>query len=270
MFILEGFKTFIRFGAAIFLDHSAEIIKSKPMRSELEQLLSQSVYNPEAFCKRAFSINFSNADIAKKKKPQGAVSIEDFHEAKYKFQRGQPVLKSESTVMTELHWILLWTWIPPRLRLSEVELLFTTADDGYNLHTMYNRTRDRRHLILVVKTMEDSIFGAFVSGGFEPSSDKNNAFHGDGETLLFTLEPFGKSYQWVHRDSETDSPSSSLFIQSAVSELTIGGGSSRGLWLNDTLTSGTTERCETFANEPLTGTKSINFETITVEVFGFQ
>jgi len=269
VFILEGYKTFIRFGVALLQSHAPQILKTKPSPGALYEYFSKAFSDDcdvDMICKSAFLVSFSNADIAKKN--SSAASVDDLHEAQYKFQRGQPKLKSDSTIIKELHWILLWSWIPPRLRLSEVELLFTTNENGYNLGTMYEMTKEHNQLIIAIETTDGSIFGAYLSGGLS-IPDESHSFHGDGETMLFTLEPFGKMYQWAHRDSETSNADSSLFVLATKKDLTIGGGSTPGLWLNDMLTSGSTAQCSTFQNEPLTGNKIVKFETVSLEVFGF-
>lgn len=132
-------------------------------------------------------------------------------------------------------------------------------------------------MVIIIKTLDNSIFGAYLSSEWPQSDTQRNKFIGCGETFLFTIEPFAKMYPWVGR-TDTGScemiqslPEEALFIMSGNKDISIGGGGSDlGLWLNDTLTSGTTGSCFTFKNEPLTGTKKKRFECAVVEVFSFH
>lgn len=168
------------------------------------------------------------------------------------------------------------SWIPPNKRSYELQLLFTTVEHGYSLTTLLNMTYGKEPLLLLIKSLDKSIFGAYLSTGWPESESDKNKFIGCGETFLFTIDPFAKMYPWVGRMDEATAitscaPESSLFIMSNAKEIAVGGGGSElGLWLNDTLTTGTTGTCLTFKNEPLTGTKTKRFECAVVEVFSFN
>lgn len=143
-------------------------------------------------------------------------------------------------------------------------------EHGYSLTTLFNMTANHSPMILIIKTLEKSIFGAYLSCPWPTSETDKNTFTGTGETFLFTIEPFAKMYPWVGRmqaEEETSESGShtlmsstaeaSLFIMSGVGEVCVGGGGGElGLWLNATLTSGTTGKCLTFNNDMLTGTKT--------------
>ncbi|KAJ1547573.1 hypothetical protein HK405_005501 [Cladochytrium tenue] len=72
----------------------------------------------------------------------------------------------------------------------------------------------------------------------------------------------------------------SLFILATRHDITVGGGGdSMGLWLNEDLSFGTTGRCLTFENEPLTGAPRTaaaaaggarSFSCVAVEVYAFS
>ncbi|KAJ3015169.1 hypothetical protein HKX48_004750 [Thoreauomyces humboldtii] len=49
-----------------------------------------------------------------------------------------------------------------------------------------------------------------------------------------------------------------------------GGGASKGLFIDTTLTEGKTGTCQTFDNPPLTGTKESHFDFHVMEVFAFS
>ena len=99
---------------------------------------------------------------------------------------------------------------------------------------MYEMTDFRKPLFIIAETMEGSVFGAFISTGWPTDRGDNPGFSGDGETFLFTLEPFAKMYSWVGLTQENDKngeaeteplkPEFSMFLCAARRQLIIGGG----------------------------------------------
>ncbi|KAJ3201770.1 hypothetical protein HDU82_007879 [Entophlyctis luteolus] len=131
---------------------------------------------------------------------------------------------------------------------------------------------------MIVESACGSVFGACLSEPWPECDAGRGVFYGTGETFLFTLSPYAKMYPWVGRvdrdgdgvgEGESDSPS--MFIMATRHEITLGGGGSGfGLWLNEDLSIGTTDYCQTFANSPLTGNGEKKFECLSVEVYAFE
>ena len=132
------------------------------------------------------------------------------------------------------------------------------------------------------------VFGAFCSA---PWSDrfKNrhnvNAYFGTGETFLFSLRPTVAQYPWVgiqrfgytgdvlgsicsvSDGGKNTSHTSQLFMSASQKFISVGAGNGIGLYLDENLTKGKSETCDTFCNKPLaTGT---DFVASTIEVIGF-
>jgi hypothetical protein len=59
-------------------------------------------------------------------------------------------------------WEQLWREIPNAYRSYKLSRIFTTADHGYSLSTFYKMSTDHHRTILLVKTTEDQVFGAFL------------------------------------------------------------------------------------------------------------
>ena len=81
-------------------------------------------------------------------------------------------------------------------------------------------------------------------------------------------------FRWVGAERSVGDPATSalrhdqqLFQAADTSELTVGGGGGQAIWLDESLSRGRTERCETFDNPPLAA--EANFEVACIEVFGF-
>lgn len=200
-----------------------------------------------------------------------------------------------SAIMSDDYWIALWSWIPPNLRMTELELMFSTRHHGHHISTLFAQTSDRKPMIILIETAT-GVFGAFLSEAWPETDDKRGNFYGTGETFLFTLKPRAKMYAWVGRDEDLSTAASyadggaendqdavaksgatfirdraSCFIMATKRDITIGGGGNgHGLWLNEDLSHGTTDNCLTFDNDPLTGnSKEKFFNCLNVEVFAF-
>ncbi|ORY48969.1 TLD-domain-containing protein [Rhizoclosmatium globosum] len=269
-FMLEGYKTLFRIGVALILSRKSEILKCTTL-ADLTKLFEETSTNPEYTTERfftsAWNLKMTNeADIRSGNHLHTALIalsfIDDLHESQYRYQRAIPKLKQSEEVkfdgsktdpnsfkgsafIKEEHWIVFWSWIPPSMRMMDLELVFTTRDHGHHITTLFNRTMGRKPLMLVVET-QTSIFGAYLSEGWPDDEKGRNQFYGTGETFLFTLSPFAKLYPWIGRTENLDTPTpgeftpeeeekmnarrdyiqyqASMFIMATRNEITVGGG----------------------------------------------
>lgn len=90
---------------------------------------------------------------------------------------------------------------------------------------------------------------------------------------MFTLKPKVAYYPWVGTqesglNQKKDLPTScQLFMAASSERITVGAGTGSGLWLDENLYKGKTERCDTFDNKPLCS--SGDFTCSVVQVIGF-
>ncbi|KAI8613173.1 TLD-domain-containing protein [Chytriomyces sp. MP71] len=322
-FLVEGYKTLFRFGIALLLSRKDAIFKCKTYHAfsalfdPSTPAITPADLTRDALLLSSWSLKLTPAaDIRSGNHLHstllGISTADDLHEQHLRYQRATPKLAHTthtradgtrdddalkgSTILREEHWIVLWSWIPPSLRVAELELLFATRTHGHAVSTLYARTRGRRPLVMVVETSV-SVFGAFLSEAWPEDEAGRGVFYGTGETFLFTLSPFAKLYPWVGRVDEESLKDSglqgvgsagmqeegdklshkdylrfqaSMFIMANRHDLTVGGGGgSVGLWLNEDLSYGRTGTCLTFENSPLTGTQEQQFDCLNVEVFAF-
>jgi TLD len=97
--------------------------------------------------------------------------------------------------------LLLATWLPLSLRMTKLQLLFSTNHHGRSLEMFYNRVSHCKHTVLLAEvfmpgsTEEDSktIIGCYASQAWRQS----NEVYGDGECILFRLSPQPKCWKWV-------------------------------------------------------------------------
>lgn len=167
-----------------------------------------------------------------------------------------------SKMITKAMWETIWYWLPHRYQIEDPKLLFTTATDGYNLNTLTNKCGSSKPQLILVKTANQEIFGAFVTEPW-PSRPQEH-FFGNGESFIFSLYPKETKYSWRLGNR-------SMFQLRKENSIAVGGGTSGGFgfWLDQELLNGTTEPCETFENEPLVPS-SKDFSCVLVEAYTFR
>jgi hypothetical protein len=117
------------------------------------------------------------------------------------YYRPIPTLHGTSKILTDGQFAQLWRWVPSRLRIKDLRLIFSTDTDGTSLQTFYQRASGFPHSILVVKTVDrgasqpSHVIGAFC--GSDWGSRHGESYFGTGETFLFSLVPHPETFRWV-------------------------------------------------------------------------
>ncbi|XP_063299245.1 nuclear receptor coactivator 7 isoform X2 [Pelobates fuscus] len=168
-----------------------------------------------------------------------------------------PDLKHKSLLLNDMHVEKLAHRLPARVQGYPWHLEYSTHKHGTSLKTLYrNLSCLDSPVLLVVKDMDNQVFGAYATHPFRLSDH----YYGTGETFLFTFNPDFKIFKW--------SGENSYFINGDISSLEIGGGGGRfGLWLDSDLYHGRSNSCSTFKNETLS--KKEDFIVQDVEVWAF-
>ena len=147
------------------------------------------------------------------------------------------------------HRIELLPLLPSTLRQKRWQLLFTTAEHGCSIRSVLTRCSGLGPTVFLVRDMQGHVFGAFASEAWRDHPQTH--FHGTGETFLFSTWPEAEGFQawgWDH-----DSVASNRSFQCAALDfIAFGSGGHFGLWLDNSLATGSTSRCDTFGNAPLT------------------
>ncbi|KAJ3142299.1 hypothetical protein HDU90_004572 [Geranomyces variabilis] len=309
-FLLEGYKALFRFGLGMLLLQRDALMLAPDLASVrlLASPDSPALTPSAALCKAADGVSINKADVRNVQthhRTLASISTsDDIHEAHYRFQRGLPKIvvgsaqeETVSSVLNDEHWVALWSWIPPSKRVEALELVFTTKEHGTHISNLFRRSEGRFPLIVVIGTTDGAVFGAYLSHPFPSPGEKTGDWYGNGETFLFTMEPYAKLYPWIGRsisaeayntandspdaegaDSSPNGPSieyvrdrASMFIMISDRSIHVGGGGAgTGLVIDQMLTGGHTSPCQTFENANLTGTKETRFESHVLEVFAFS
>ncbi|PIK36879.1 putative TBC1 domain family member 24 isoform X5 [Apostichopus japonicus] len=125
--------------------------------------------------------------------------------------------------------------------------------------------------ILLIKTMDDEVFGAYLSTcwGQRNDEEQKTPYFGTGESFMFSLSPEEKKYPWVglidnNKVSGPSDHAAHLFMRAQANLIAVGGGGGDGICLDGDLTKGRTKACITFNNPPLA--KEEVFQTRVIEV----
>uniref|UniRef100_A0A4W3IH82 TLDc domain-containing protein n=1 Tax=Callorhinchus milii TaxID=7868 RepID=A0A4W3IH82_CALMI len=171
----------------------------------------------------------------------------------------QPVLTDVSDLLERLHIEKLAQCLPARTQGYAWQLMYSTAVHGTSLRTMYRcLAAVDSPVLLVVKDMDNQVFGALASHPFRLS---DHCF-GTGETFLYTFNPeFKVNFaSWIGENS--------YFIKGDRDSLELGGGDGHfGLWLDADLYRGRSNPCNTFNNEILSRKEDFIVQTIEVWTF---
>uniref|UniRef100_A0A8C6KMF8 Nuclear receptor coactivator 7 n=1 Tax=Nothobranchius furzeri TaxID=105023 RepID=A0A8C6KMF8_NOTFU len=168
-----------------------------------------------------------------------------------------PFLIDSSDVLQDFHIEKLASRLPARVEGYPWRLAYSTEKHGTSLKTLYrNLAYVDNPVLLVIKNMDDQIFGAFSTHPFRVSEH----FYGTGETFLFSFCPELEVYRWTGENS--------YFVKGNTDSLQMGGGGGHlGLWLDGELYRGTTTKCSTFDNKPLSLQPDFNIRSLEVWTF---
>ncbi|XP_058167716.1 GTPase-activating protein skywalker isoform X3 [Anopheles ziemanni] len=178
-----------------------------------------------------------------------------------------------SHTLTIRELFTLWSWLPVRITMYQPVLLYTTEEHGCSLTTFYVRVEQHEPTLLMIKTCNNEVFGAYCSSRWYERNLKDDrgqrqAYFGTGETFLFSLYPERAKYPWVGIEGDTGlGHASELFMAADSKMITIGGGEGQAIWMDENIRFGKTDRCQTFNNPPLCA--SGDFEIRVLEVYGF-
>ncbi|XP_037958477.1 GTPase-activating protein skywalker isoform X2 [Teleopsis dalmanni] len=167
----------------------------------------------------------------------------------------------------------LWSWLPVRITMYQPVLLYTTEEHGCSLTTFYVRVEQHEPTLMMIKTCNNEVFGAYCSSRWFERNVKDDkgqrqAYFGTGETFLFSLYPERAKYPWVGIENDKDlGHSSELFMAADAKMITIGGGEGQAIWMDENIRFGKTDSCKTFNNPPLCPSR--DFEIRVLEVYGF-
>ena len=200
-----------------------------------------------------------NSSKSQSASPSGALSGVAVHSDGTVQVLSAPALLASTSqppsVLSTSQQLLLRKQLPPRHRLCDWELLYSTEQHGCSLRTFHSRLAGHAGTLLVVLDSAGHIFGAYVSEEWEQRA----RYFGNGETFLFRVQPSFARYDWARQNDH--------FVLPAADCIAFGGGGHFALYLDESLEFGSSQPSATFDNECLAG--SVQFKVVKVEVWGF-
>lgn len=168
------------------------------------------------------------------------------------------VLIEPSTLLEDTHVEKLVARLPARVQGYPWRLAYSTVRHGTSLKTLYRNLCELDcPVLMVIKDMDNRVFGVFSTHPFKVSEH----YYGTGETFMYTFSPEIKVFRWTGENS--------YFVKGNLDSLQIGGGGGHmGLWLDADLFHGTTSRCSTFNNQPLSSQQDFSVQDL--EVWAFE
>lgn len=188
-----------------------------------------------------------------------------------------PSLIGNGRILQPEHVRQLSRRIPESLRTDDWKLLYSLLDNGADLTTFFKCVRRYQYSLLIIVTVDNEIFGGFVSGewkvspsfckfmiiSFTFSDDDSHSPDGRGESFIFKVEEDGNLavYGWTRAND--------FFVWSTDRNIAMGGGGEGfGFVLDGDFETGESCSCDTYGNPPLTA-RSAGFQITNVECWGF-
>lgn len=168
--------------------------------------------------------------------------------------------------------------IPECLHMHEWVRIFSIDRDGDSFQTMLNHCAAYQYTILVVKTTTGHILGGFASDPWKEQDGfhERHSYYGTGLSFLFANHPLLDSKLDTERDESKELmifkwTGDNDFCQICDLDkktVAMGGSGAFGWILKDDFYVGSTDRCGTFGNPPLTPDKDGTFYVESMEIYG--
>lgn len=248
-YLVEGYKILLRYAIAHVIIRQSRLLTCS--RGEVfDHVLGQPVAYDELlvdmYYRTAMTVKFERSLIQRYRNRRRKHSIGDFdsEDKLLVFHRPLPHLIRPSSFLKDEHWVQIWSWIPPRYRLLNLDLAFSTVEHGRHLLNIFDRCQGAEPLLMAIETISGKVIGAYLSKAL--TTAHGHRFYGTGESFLFSLtKGSARKYEWDIKSG------SMAFICATESFLALGTGVDFGLWIDKYLMQVTSSPSVTFANPPL-------------------
>ncbi|KAL9188269.1 hypothetical protein ACHAXT_006647 [Thalassiosira profunda] len=164
-------------------------------------------------------------------------------------------------------------WLPPSLKSTKLDLIYTTEEHGRSLDLLYKQCMRSKHTVLLCEAItgsDNATIGMFASHAWSPRPSS----YGDGECFLFRAHPDPKCFNWVPDfsggmdDMESQAIREQFMVaRSDVIAMGANSDGTNGLRLDRDLIRGESHPALGFDNEPLPGGGKTSFDVGVVEVY---
>ncbi|XP_067859692.1 TBC1 domain family member 24 isoform X1 [Heptranchias perlo] len=223
IFFVEGFKVLYRVALALLKFfrkiRTGQPEKSANVRADIQSFVQGiAAHVPvEKLLEKAFSIRlFTRKEIRllrdanEKALKQKGITV---NQKRQNVHLAVHVENFKSDIVSAKEMREIWSWIPERFALCQPTLLFTTSNHGYSLNRFYAHCEGYEPTIVLIKTMEAEVCGAYLSTDWRERKRGGNklSYFGTGECFVFKLQPEMERYEWVIiKHPELEAPKSVL------------------------------------------------------------
>ena len=173
-----------------------------------------------------------------------------------------PKLSKPSKILTEKKLVEIHSHLPYYHQYKDFKLLYNMDKDGTSLLTMIDKGSEYENTILLVKSSENEIFGAYLS---ESLRVKYNDFYGTAETFIFTFYDTDK-IRVFHATQSND-----LYIYTDPEKLSFGCSDDNfSLSLEDDFKNCFSGTTTTYNNPPLWKEETSNVTVVNCELWTFS
>mmetsp|Transcript_3615 Transcript_3615/g.5483 ORF Transcript_3615/g.5483 Transcript_3615/m.5483 type:complete len:373 (+) Transcript_3615:22-1140(+) len=174
--------------------------------------------------------------------------------------------------------------LPLTAKLMKWSRVYSITRDGDNFQTMIQNCASYYHTVVVIKTTTGDILGGYADSPWKKQHgyQSGTSFYGSGQAFLFATNPVVEADDV--RDNQGQDTSSSPYVHiyhwtgensycqvcdEEGGRIAMGGGGSFGLLVQDNFIIGSSGRCSTFGNPPLTS-EGDGFDVLEMEVYGLK
>ncbi len=169
-----------------------------------------------------------------------------------------PKLKTPSQILSERQLREIHANLPYYQQFKNFKLVFSPENHGNSMRTFYLYTKNLKSYILVIKDINQNIFGGYISDEIHCSEN----FYGTGECFVFS---FFKSER-IHCFHSTGS--NDLYIRTDEDSISLGASNNLySIFIKGDFNSGYTGSTLTFKNPILT--ESTDFTIVRMEIWTF-
>uniref|UniRef100_A0A8C8FZJ4 TBC1 domain family member 24 n=1 Tax=Oncorhynchus tshawytscha TaxID=74940 RepID=A0A8C8FZJ4_ONCTS len=185
VYLLEGYKVLYRVALALLSLYKVSVSSRNVVRHCTVEKLLERAFSIQLATRRELNLLFNaNKDSLMQK---------GINTLQYKYLHSQTVVDFDSfssSVVTGTEMRIVWAWIPERFALFNPQKLFSTNEHGRNLASFYSRVEGHEPAVLLLKTMDEEVCGAFLSTDLierKKYDSEEPAYFGTGESFVFTV-----------------------------------------------------------------------------------
>lgn len=169
----------------------------------------------------------------------------------------------DSLIFTQLHAKAIQPHLPEILRMKKYSLTYSMFNHGSDLTTFYNASKSKLDTLLIIQTLEGSVFGGYSNAEWRPQAN----YFGSGESFLFSFDALTSTTKDSDGDTtETEEAvemeentlqvhtfrwtyANTLFCFASHGQLAMGGGGDGfGLVIDKDFSTVTSSACQTYGN----------------------